>query len=156
MNTRNRFKPLLALAVAIVGLVATLHTTRRQAQGAETLAVDPGILTTHPQSSGSPCQGTRYIGTLQFTGDFDYQPNGSYYYSSTLGLHKGCLIGPASDADFDLYLQKWNGSAWVIVASSESTTSVETISSFAGPGYYRWHIYSYAGLGSYNFWRQSP
>ena len=68
----------------------------------------------------------------------------------------GVGVGPASGADFDLYLQKWNGSAWVIVASSESATSYETISTFGGPGYYRWHIYSYGGFGSYNFWRQSP
>ena len=100
---------------------------------------------THTQSSGSACQGTRYIGSLSFTGDFDYQPNGSYYHSSSLGFHKGCLVGPSSGADFDLYLQKWNGTAWVIVASSQSETSNETTSSFNGPGYYRWQIYSYSG-----------
>lgn len=87
------------------------------------------------QSDGSACRGTHYIGTLQFTGDFEYEPNGSYYYSSAFGLHKGCLVEP-SDADFDLYLQKWTGSAWVIVASSDSVSSIETISSFGGPGYY--------------------
>jgi hypothetical protein len=52
--------------------------------------------------------------------------------------------------------QKWNGSAWVIVARSESATSSETISYFVSSGYYRWQIYSYSGSGSYNFWRLSP
>ena len=100
--------------------------------------------------------GTLYTGTLSFTGDFDYQPNGSYYFSSVSGTHKGCLVGPASGADFDLYLQKWNGSAWIIVASSESVTSNETISYSGTSGYYRWEIYSFSGSGNYNFWRLSP
>jgi len=100
--------------------------------------------------------GTLYTGTLSFTGDFDYHPNGSYYFSSVSGTHKGCLRGPTSGADFDLYLQKWNGSSWVIVASSESVTSNEDISYFGSSGYYFWQIYSYSGSGSYNFWRVSP
>lgn len=156
MNKRNGFKPLLALGVAIIGFAATFHGAGTQAQGEESFALNTGIRATHTQSTGSPCQGIRYPGSLSFTGDYDYQPNGTYYYSSSLGFHKGCLVGPSSGADFDLYLQKWNGSAWVIVARSESETSNETISSFNGPGYYRWQIYSYSGLGSYNFWRQSP
>ncbi|MCA1631318.1 MAG: S8 family peptidase [Acidobacteria bacterium] len=100
--------------------------------------------------------GTLYTGSLTFTGDYDYHPNGSYYYSSVSGSHKGCLVGPTSGADFDLYLQKWNGSAWVIVARSESATSSETISYSGTAGYYRWQIYSYSGTGSYNFWLLRP
>jgi len=116
-------------------------------------------LTTGGGGSSPPAActgGTLYTGTLSFTGDFDYHPNGSYYYSSVSGYHKGCLVGPTSGADFDLYLQKWNGSAWVIVARSESVTSSETISYSGSSGYYRWQIYSYSGSGSYNFWRLSP
>jgi subtilisin family serine protease len=100
--------------------------------------------------------GTLYTGSLSFTGDYDYHPNGSYYFSSVSGVHKGCLVGPTSGADFDLYLQKWNGSAWVIVASSESVTASETISYTGTSGYYRWLIYSYSGSGSYNFWLLHP
>ncbi|HEV3468955.1 MAG TPA: S8 family serine peptidase [Pyrinomonadaceae bacterium] len=108
-------------------------------------------------SPPSACTGgTLYTGALSFTGDFDYHPNGSYYYSSVSGYHKGCLAGPASGADFDLYLQKWNGAAWVIVARAESVTSNETISYSGTAGYYRWQIYSYSGSSSYNCWRLSP
>ncbi len=117
------------------------------------------LLTTGGGGSDPPAActgGTLYTGTLSFTGDFDYHPNGSYYFSSVSGTHKGCLVGPASDADFDLYLQKWNGSAWIVVASSESVTSNETISYFGTSGYYRWQIYSYSGSGNYNFWRLAP
>ncbi len=71
------------------------------------------LLTTGGGGGGVPAActgGTLYTGTLSFTGDFDYHPNGSYYFSSVSGTHKGCLVGPTSGADFDLYLQKWNGS----------------------------------------------
>ena len=100
--------------------------------------------------------GTLYTGSLGFTGDYDYQPNGTYYFSSVSGTHKGCLVGPTSGADFDLYLLKWNGSSWVIVARSESVTSNETISYTGTSGYYMWQVYSYSGSGSYNFWRLAP
>ncbi len=100
--------------------------------------------------------GTLYTGSLTFTGDFDYHPNGSYYYSSVSGTHKGCLVGPTSGADFDLYLQKWNGSTWVNVAAGETATSNETISYTGTAGYYRFQIYSYSGTGSYNFWTVHP
>ncbi|HWS90724.1 MAG TPA: S8 family peptidase [Pyrinomonadaceae bacterium] len=100
--------------------------------------------------------GTLYTGSLGFTGDYDYHPNGSYYYSAASGTHKGCLVGPTSGADFDLYLQKWNGSAWVIVARGETATSNETISYTGTSGYYRFQVYSYSGSGSYNFWTVHP
>jgi subtilisin family serine protease len=100
--------------------------------------------------------GTLYTGSLTFTGDFDYHPDGSYYFSSVSGTHKGCLVGPTSGADFDLYLQKWNGSAWVNVASAESATASETISYAGTSGYYRFQVYSYSGTGSYNFWTVHP
>ena len=100
--------------------------------------------------------GTLYTGSLSGTGASNYQPNGSYYFSSVSGTHKGCLVGPTSGADFDLFLQKWNGSAWVIVARSESATSNETISYTGTSGYYMWQVYSYSGSGSYNFWTVHP
>lgn len=106
--------------------------------------------------SGAPCTGcTLYTGSLSGTGDFDYQPNGTYYYSSVSGLHKGWLVGPAG-TDFDLYLWKWNGSQWVTVASGTGTTSTETVSYNGTAGYYMWRVYSYSGSGSYNFWLQRP
>jgi aqualysin 1 len=100
--------------------------------------------------------GTLYTGSLSFAGDYDYHPNGTYYYSSVSGYHTGCLVGPTSGADFDLYLQKWNGSAWVIVARGETATSNETISYYGTAGYYMWQVYSYSGSSSYNFWRLAP
>ena len=105
-----------------------------------------------------PCPGgsTSYSGSLSFTGDFDYQPNGSYYYSASTGYHKGCLLFDTESVDFDLYLLKWNGTAWVIVASSESADSIEKITFFGMPGYYRWEIYSYSGADDYLFYLIKP
>jgi subtilisin family serine protease len=97
-----------------------------------------------------------YSGTLSGTGDYDYQPNGTYYYSGGSGTHRGCLRGPDSGADFDLYLYKWNGWGWAIVARSEGTTASEDIAYSGTAGYYLWEIYSYSGSGSYSFKLQRP
>jgi subtilisin family serine protease len=87
------------------------------------------LLTPPSGGGGAPCTGcTLYTGSLSGTGAAQYQPNNTYYYSSVSGSHKGYLRGPTSGADFDLYLYKWNGSTWVIVASAESATANEDIS----------------------------
>jgi subtilisin family serine protease len=144
------------VANAIITTATTGHLTGIGTGSPNRLLYSP---LTNGSGGGPPAAcagGTLYTGSLSFTGDFDYHPNGSYYYSSISGYHKGCLVGPTSGADFDLYLQKWNGSTWVDVASSESVTSSETISYFGSSGYYRWQIYSYSGSGSYNFWLLHP
>jgi serine protease len=105
--------------------------------------------------SGAPCTGCEhYTGFLSRTGVSSYQPNGSYYFSGA-GVHRGWLEGPEG-MDFDLYLQKWNGFGWSIVARSEGTTSEEQITYNGTSGYYRWRIYSYFGSGSYDFWLIRP
>lgn len=105
---------------------------------------------------GAPCTGcTQYTGSLSGTNDYDYHPNGSYYYSSTSGTHEGWLEGPAG-TDFDLRLQKWNGSSWVQVATSLSGTSSEHITYSGTAGYYRYRIESYSGSGSYTHWEKRP
>jgi subtilisin family serine protease len=115
------------------------------------------LLTTGGGTGGAPCTACEaFSGSLSGTGASQYQPNGTYYYSSVSGLHKGWLRGPTSGADFDLYLQKWNGSTWVNVASGTSSTSNEDVSYSGTAGYYTWRVLSYSGSGSYNFWMQRP
>jgi subtilisin family serine protease len=97
-----------------------------------------------------------YSGSLAGTGDYDYHPNGTYFYTGVSGTHRGCLRGPASGADFDLYLYKWNGFTWVVVARSESSDSSEDITYSGTAGYYLWEVYSYSGSGSYTFGMQRP
>jgi Zinc metalloprotease (elastase) len=99
---------------------------------------------------------TTYSGSLSGTGAVQYQPNGTYYQSTTSGTHTAKLTGPASGADFDLYLLKWNGSAWVQVAASESATANESISYSGTAGYYEWEVSSYSGSGSYTLCINHP
>ncbi|WP_214326700.1 S1 family peptidase [Nonomuraea sediminis] len=95
------------------------------------------------------CSGYRehYSGSLS-SGQSGYQPNGSYYQSTVSGTHAACLKGPAG-TDFDLYLQKWNGSSWAVVATSNSPNPDETISYSGTAGYYRYRVHAYSGSGSY-------
>jgi len=103
---------------------------------------------------GGSCSGTLENGTATGTGDENFHPNGTYYYSSTSGTHSAQLNGP-SNADLDLYLWKWNGS-WVTVSSSTSASSVETINYNGSAGYYAWRVYSYSGSGSYTICTDKP
>jgi hypothetical protein len=106
-------------------------------------------------AGGAPCTGCQeYTGTLSGTGDSDIQPNGTFYFTNA-GTHRGWLRGP-SNADFDMYLQKWNGFWWATVARSESVTSEEQIAYNGTIGYYRWIVRSYSGFGSYRLWLQRP
>jgi len=106
---------------------------------------------------GNPtCNGSyQDSGTLTGTGDYDYHPNGTYYYTSSSGTHEADLTGPGG-ADFDLYLWKWNGSGWSVVASSESSSSNESISYSGTSGYYVWRVYSYSGSGDYDICADWP
>ncbi|MGH8878598.1 MAG: S1 family peptidase [Stackebrandtia sp.] len=95
-----------------------------------------------------------YTASLSGTGDSSHEPNGTYYQSGA-GTHVGCLAGP-SGTDYDLYLQKWNGSSWQTVATSESPDSTEEISYNGSSGYYVWEVYAYSGSGSYQFGLTRP
>ena len=144
------------VANAIVSTATTNHLTGIGAGSPNRLLYSP-LTTAGGGGTPTACSGgTLYTGSLGFAGDYDYHPNGTYYFSSVSGTHKGCLVGPSSGADFDLYLLKWNGSTWVIVARSETATSSETISYAGTSGYYMWQVYSYSGSGSYNFWTLHP
>jgi len=93
--------------------------------------------------------------SLTGTGDYEFEPNGTYYYSSSSGTHSADLEGPGS-ADFDLYLWKWNGSSWSTVASGTSANSSESVSYSGSAGYYVWRVESYSGSGSYTLCTNKP
>jgi vibriolysin len=99
---------------------------------------------------------TTYSGTLSGTGASQIQPNGTYYQTTVTGAQTAQLTGPASGADFDLYLYKWNGSAWAVVASSESATANESINYSGTAGFYEWKVLSYSGSGSYTLCISHP
>ncbi|MEW6421441.1 MAG: S8 family peptidase [Deinococcota bacterium] len=98
--------------------------------------------------SAAPAPGTSttYTGSVS-QGSSSWKPSTSGF-SYAGGTLKGTLSGP-SGTDFDLYLQKYNGSSWVDVATSTSSSSSESINYAAGSGTYRWEVYAYSGSGSY-------
>jgi len=107
-------------------------------------------------TGGAPCTScTSYTGSLSGAGAYQYQPNGTYYYTAATGTHHGWLRGP-SGADFDLYLYKWNGFSWVNVARSTGTTATEEITYGGTSGYYLWKVSDYSGSGAYTLWLQTP
>jgi vibriolysin len=96
---------------------------------------------------------TTVSGSLSGTGQNFYT---TQYTSSASGAHTGVLTGPASGADFDLYLQKLSGSTWTQVAAGESATANENVSYNGTSGTYRWRVYSYSGSGSFTLCTAHP
>jgi len=107
------------------------------------------------EPSSAPCTNCeQFSGSLSGTNDSDVHPNGTWYQAGA-GTHRGWLEGPAG-ADFDLVLNRWNGSRWVVVATSESADSSEFIEYTSSSGFFYWRIRSFSGSGSYDFWLDRP
>ncbi|GAB4046931.1 S1 family peptidase [Catellatospora paridis] len=114
-----------------------------------TLMTGGGTPPSSPPPGGSGCTGYEFSrsGSLS-SGGSAYQPDNSYYQSTASGTHRGCVAGP-SGTDFDLYLQKWNGSAWAVVAQGDTPSNAETLTYSGTAGYYRYRVHAYSGSGSY-------
>lgn len=120
------------------------------------LFVGTGGTTPPPDPTPTTCSTMPETETGSLTsGGVSYHPGTSDYYSSGAGTHVGCISGPAG-TDFDLYLEKWNGSTWVVVAQGVSSTSEEKITYTGTSGYYSWRVESYSGSGSYTFGLDRP
>lgn len=90
--------------------------------------------------------GETYIGTLSTANASGVHPSPHFLYEG--GTIKANLVGPAN-ANFELKLEKWDGSNWVRVASSTTRTSTEAFTYKASPAYYRITVYNFSGVGSY-------
>ena len=104
-----------------------------------------------------PCTSCdRHTGSLT-NGETAYLPD-SAGFSSQGGDFEAILQGP-TNADFDLYLEKLGGvvfQSWSNVASSESTSSNESINYYGTEGTYRWKVKSYSGSGDYEVYITNP
>ncbi|MFI6707619.1 S1 family peptidase [Nonomuraea sp. NPDC050478] len=102
------------------------------------------------------CQGyqSTHTGSLS-SGQNAYQPNGSYYQTTTSGTHAACLDAP-DGTDFDLYLQRWNGFSWSTVAQGITPGADETVTYNGSAGYYRYRVHAYSGSGSYTLGFNRP
>ncbi|RLK55317.1 trypsin-like serine peptidase [Actinokineospora cianjurensis] len=129
------------------------YTITASATGATTA---PATYTLTVPGGQTPCQGMKVTktGTLS-TGASQYQPDGSFFQTTVTGPHKACLTGPTS-ANFDLYLQKWNGSTWPTVAQATTSGSSETLSYNGTAGYYRYQVKSVTGSGQYTLGYTAP
>ncbi|GAB3499072.1 alpha-lytic protease prodomain-containing protein [Amycolatopsis cihanbeyliensis] len=109
-----------------------------------------------PDPPGDRCDDyeSTYTGSLSSNGR-EYQPDGRWYYSNGSGTHEGCLDAP-DGTDFDLYLQRWNGSSWSTVEESTSPGPDEQTSYNGSAGYYRYQVHAYSGSGSYTLGTNTP
>lgn len=135
------------------GLYRPTENSRMRALGQPWHAVNEKraaqVFTSYTGGSG-PTGGTTVTGTLSGTGaSLTYPSGGNGYYQSTAGgAFTLALSGPAS-SNFNLYLYKWNGSAWAVVAKSEGSTSTESLNYSGTAGYYYAQVKSAAGAGSF-------
>ena len=107
-----------------------------------------------PDPEPTACSEQTFTGSLN-PGAEAYEPNDTYYQTTTTGVHRGCLTGPAG-ADFDLYLLKWNGSGWTTVAEGATPAASEKVEYTGTAGYYTWRIHAYSGSGSYTLKTDTP
>ena len=93
---------------------------------------------------------TAYPGELTAKGALAAHPGDAGFTLTAATLLDGTLAGPAA-SNFDLYLQRKNGSAWVIVAQSATAgTSAESISFNGATGStYRWGVRATSAAGAY-------
>lgn len=68
-------------------------------------------------------------------------PSGTNWYSAsyvtqTTGIHTGRLTG----SDYDLLLERWNGSTWTIQASSVTSAPKKQIEAYVSAGTFRWRV----------------
>jgi hypothetical protein len=99
--------------------------------------------------------GSAYTWYLGGPGATRQEPRGGFYDTVVTGWHRGFLVGPSS-THFDLYLERWNGSAWIVQSSNTASGSVKEVAFEAPTGRYRFRVVSVSGSGEYHFWLQRP
>jgi vibriolysin len=77
------------------------------------------------------------------------------YTTTAAGVHTGQLEGPAG-TNFNLYFERWDGSAWVLVTRQLGATSTELIESTRPAGTYRWRITCAEGSGTSTLHTNTP
>ena len=97
----------------------------------------------------APCDNCElYEGSLSGSGDFAYMPDGSYYYLRRSKTQRIYLQGP-SDANFDLYLYRWNGREFKLYKKSTGANADEKISRYSSRGYYLLKVVAVSGEGDF-------
>ncbi|GAB3256080.1 S8 family peptidase [Kineosporia babensis] len=97
----------------------------------------------------------KWNGQLAKVGDVNFEPDDKNWYQANSGYITATLQGTAG-TDPDLHLFRWDGSAWVIVASSATKSAKEQLAHNASPGYYALGIHAHRGVGTYDVWSTHP
>ncbi len=142
----------------VAGLAALYLQNNPYATPATVSSVIKGAavnVVTNPGAGSTNRLARKWNAALTGTGASSYEPDGSYWYQGGGGYIRAWLQGTAG-TDPDLYLMKWNGSAWVNVAVSASTTPQERVNYLATSGYYTVRVYAYSGAGTYDVWATHP
>lgn len=90
--------------------------------------------------------------TLSTPGD---SYTGSSYSTVTSNKHTGQLFGPAG-SDYNLYLEKYSGGVWTVVASGVTTSANEVVTYNGASGQYRWRVTSVTGTGTFTLYANAP
>ena len=120
----------------------------QSAKGSD-LPGDPPAMPQHQLREGSLAQ-------TGATVDYPINVTDTQFPIAATLIHSGVTRATSSTPDFDLYLQKWNGSAWADVAAGTSASSSESVTYNGTPGSYRWETYAYSGSGSYRLTTTRP
>jgi aqualysin 1 len=123
----------------------------------------PNVITGNP--GGTPNRLAHFLGLWYLEANssafpIDNSSFGSgfeYYYSGSSGFHHAWLRGQAA-IDFDLVLERWNGTAWVAVKSMLGSSNNEYLVYSGTPAYYRYIVKNAntTTAGSYDFFYQRP
>ncbi|BCB82340.1 hypothetical protein GCM10022251_47610 [Phytohabitans flavus] len=100
-----------------------------------------------PATSACADEEVAVAGALSRAGARQSQPNGRFFRTAG-GRQTACLDGP-DGADFDLFLQRWNGQSWQTVARATGPDADETLTFNGNAGVYRYRVQSEAGSGDY-------
>ncbi|WP_067461055.1 S1 family peptidase [Actinomadura macra] len=109
----------------------------------------------HRSGPDRACDGyrTKASGNVSSGSDTN-EPDGGFTTTAS-GPHSACLNG-FDGVDFDLYLQKKNGSTWTTVATSTNPEPDETLTFDGTPGTYRYQVHAYDGSGAFTLRYNKP
>lgn len=107
-------------------------------------------------SGGSVCARLKNVEkkTLAAKGEVILPSNGGQF-NAPAGRHAACLDGP-DGTDFDLYLQRLDGTAWTTVKSAASTSADESLTYEGAAGTYRYRVKAFTGQGEATIGYDTP
>ncbi|QXJ25709.1 S1 family peptidase [Actinomadura graeca] len=102
----------------------------------------------HRSDADGACDGNQTKASGNVTsGSSAHEPDGGFTTTAS-GPLSACLDA-FDGVDFDLYLEKKDGSTWTTVAGSTDPEPNETLTFEGAPGTYRWRVHAYDGSGAF-------